>query len=83
MTLNDEMNTAAAAYAKDLFDLGRLEHSARNSRQGQGENLASGCSTGTQGTTVQSAVKSWYVNITLRVSERSLAAIVGLTCALR
>ena len=58
MTLDDELNTAAEEYARTLFDLGRLKHAKV---EGQGENLAMGCSTGAEGRTVQDAVKSWFV----------------------
>ncbi len=49
MTLDDDMNTAAAEYAQTLLNLSYLKHSDRESRSGQGENLAMGCSTGTEG----------------------------------
>ncbi|KAL9952266.1 hypothetical protein ACROYT_G039492 [Oculina patagonica] len=60
MTLDDDMNTAAEEYAQTLFELGYLKHSDRDSRPEQGENLAMGCSTGSEGRSVQDAVKSWY-----------------------
>lgn len=60
MTLDDSMNVAAEEYARTLFTLGKLKHSNRTTRPGQGENLASGCSTAAEGRTVQDAVKAWY-----------------------
>ena len=59
MTLDDSMNAAAEEYAHYLFTLGHLEHSDDDSRPGQGENLAYGCSTAAEGRTVQDAVKGW------------------------
>ena len=59
MTLDDSMNDAADEYAQTLFNLGSLKHSDKESRPGEGENLAFGCSTAAEGRTVQDAVKSW------------------------
>ena len=67
MTLDRDMNRGADAYARSLFQRfggsGELKHSPKSSRPGQGENLASGCTTarGVDGRTVQDAVKAWYV----------------------
>ena len=61
MTLDDSMNDAAEEYARTLFELGYLKHSDKEDRPGQGENLASGCSTAAEGRTVQDAIKGWYV----------------------
>lgn len=61
MTLDDSMNDAAEDYAHTLFELGYLKHSDKDSRPGQGENLAYGCSTAAEGRTVQDAVKARYV----------------------
>ena len=57
MTLSDSMNEAAEEYAQELFELGRLRHC--DSCEGEGENLAYGCSTAAEGRTVQDAVKAW------------------------
>ena len=70
MKLNDNLNYEADKYAKQLFQrfggTGRLKHSPRDSRKGQGENLASGCTTarGRDGRTVEDAAKSWFVTLT-------------------
>ena len=53
------MNDAADEYAQTLFNLGSLKHSDKESRPGEGENLAFRCSTAAEGRTVQDAVKSW------------------------
>lgn len=65
MTLDEGMNAAADRYARNLFQrfggTTELKHSPKSSRQGQGENLASGCTTqtGVDGRTVEDAIKAW------------------------
>ncbi|CAH3145622.1 unnamed protein product [Pocillopora meandrina] len=66
MILDEGMNAAADRYARNLFQrfggTTELKHSPKSSRQGQGENLASGCTTqtGVDGRTVEDAIKAWY-----------------------
>ena len=58
MTLNGEMSASAKTYAATLARSGRLKHSNRDERSGQGENLAYGCSSG-KGISVTDMVKNW------------------------
>ena len=57
MTLNNDMNTGAEDWARELFEEGKFEHS--NSEHG--ENLYYGCSSGEEGASVQKAVTAWYL----------------------
>ena len=59
MTLDDSMNEAAEEYARTLFKMAKLKHSDKTTRPGQGENLAKGCTTAAEGSSVQDAVKRW------------------------
>ena len=59
MTLDKAMCQQAAAYAAKLANMGTLQHSAKDQRQGQGENLSMGCST-KGGQTATQAVSNWY-----------------------
>ena len=43
MTINNEMNKGAEAWAKKLADQGSLEHSGKDVNGGNGENLWAGC----------------------------------------
>ena len=58
MTLDKKMCDQAKAYAQKLAQIGRLEHSPREERQGQGENLAMGCSS-SKAVAMDEAVKNW------------------------
>ncbi|XP_022787209.1 Golgi-associated plant pathogenesis-related protein 1-like [Stylophora pistillata] len=66
MTLNNEMSEGADQYAHRLFQMFGvnmgLKHSPKDSRRGQGENLAVGCTTArvAEGRSVEDAIKSWY-----------------------
>lgn len=62
MKLNRKMCDEAAAYAKIIAQSGSLKHSSRNEREGQGENLAMGCST-KKGQTITEGVTNWYAII--------------------
>ncbi len=42
LVLDQDLNDQALAYAEELARTGRFEHSDRNTRQGQGENLWAG-----------------------------------------
>lgn len=53
------MSRHAEQFAKDLAKLGTLKHSARDSRPGQGENLAMGCSSGDVVMPASAATKKW------------------------
>ena len=59
MTLNTAMNSAAAVYAQKLAGMGDLQHSGRNEREGQGENLYMSCTSKGSEATPSEAVKSW------------------------
>ena len=58
MTLDREMCDKAKAYAEHLAQLGGLVHSSRQERDGQGENLAMGCSTN-KAQIMEEAVTNW------------------------
>ena len=57
MKLDSGMSQQARAYAQRLADMGRLEHSDRSERPGQGENLARACGSG--GLSAKKAVEEW------------------------
>ena len=59
MTLDQTMCQQAAAYAAKLASMGKLMHSPKEQRSGQGENLSMGCSTNA-GQTVKEALENWY-----------------------
>ena len=58
MTLNREMSDAAAVYAQKMADTGKMQHSKREERPGQGENLGMGCST-TKPLSLMQAITNW------------------------
>ena len=58
MTLDKEMCQQAAAHAAKIANKGALQHSTKDERQGQGENLSMGCSTNA-GQTATQAVSNW------------------------
>ena len=59
MKLNRQMCDQAKAYAERLAAMGKLKHSDKSERQGQGENLSMGCSTsGPQ--SMEEAVTNWW-----------------------
>jgi uncharacterized protein YkwD len=58
MTLNKQMCEDAAKYAREIADKGQLQHSIKQQRSGQGENLSMGCSS-TKGQTGLEAVTNW------------------------
>ncbi|KAJ7374888.1 hypothetical protein OS493_005241 [Desmophyllum pertusum] len=49
----------AKAYAAKLAAMGTLEHSSKEERHGQGENLSYGCSTNSA-QSIEEAVTNWY-----------------------
>ena len=57
MRLDDSLTKQAMNYAERLASEGRLEHSSRTERPGQGENLARRC--GSRGLSAQKAVDKW------------------------
>ncbi|KAJ7374885.1 hypothetical protein OS493_005238 [Desmophyllum pertusum] len=59
MTLDREMCNSAAQWAKNIAELGTLEHSTSDQRPNQGENLSMGCSTD-KPQTMKEAVTNWY-----------------------
>ena len=61
LKLNRKMSLQAQAFARQLAKLGTLKHSARDSRTGQGENLAMGCSSSDSSMTAAAATKKWLV----------------------
>lgn len=61
LKLDLEMSRQAQVFAEQLAKLGTLKHSARDSRPGQGENLAMGCSSGDSVMPASAATKKWYV----------------------
>ncbi|KAK3735193.1 hypothetical protein QZH41_017944, partial [Actinostola sp. cb2023] len=66
MTLNNELNQQAKAYAQKIADLGALQHSSSNERgQDVGENLAMGCSTFGDPLSAKQAVTNWYNEVCL------------------
>lgn len=62
MILDRQMCDEAHQYAERLARMGRLEHSKDRERDGQGENLAMGCSSGASPQTVEQAVNSWWAH---------------------
>ena len=58
MTLDRAMCDSAKAYAERLAQMGTLQHSSHQERQGQGENLSMGCSTN-KAQTMDEAVTNW------------------------
>lgn len=59
LKLDKKMTAEAQNFARQLAKLGTLKHSARDSRQGQGENLAMGCSSGDVAMSAETATKKW------------------------
>ena len=59
MTLNNEMSSAAAAYAKKIASTGSMQHSSRDEREGQGENLYMSCTSKSAEESAATAVKKW------------------------
>ena len=59
MTLNNEMSSAAAAYAKKIASTGSMQHSSRDERPGQGENLYMSCTSKSTAESAATAVKKW------------------------
>ena len=57
MKLDSTMSQQAKAYAQRLADMGRLQHSSKSERPGQGENLYKACGLG--GSSAQRAVEKW------------------------
>ena len=58
MTLDREMCDQAKLYAEQLATMGTLQHSSREARPGQGENLSYGCST-SKAQAMEEAVNNW------------------------
>ena len=58
MTLDRQMCDEAKAYAEKIAKMGSLQHSTRDQRNGQGENLSMGCSTNAA-QTMEEAVTNW------------------------
>ena len=46
LVLNNEMSKSATAYAEMLAQGGKLKYSAKDTRNGQGENIAMSCNEG-------------------------------------
>ena len=59
MTLNQEMNDQATAYADEVAQTGFLTHSPTGEREGQGENLIMACSRGGDDMKGSVPVKNW------------------------
>ena len=59
MTLDKEMCNEATAYAEKIAQMGKMKHSSREERAGQGENLSMGCSTN-NAQSMEEAVTNWY-----------------------
>ena len=59
MTLNKQMCQEAQAYAEKIAASGAMQHSSRQEREGQGENLSMGCSSSKGGQTATEAVTNW------------------------
>ena len=57
MKLDSTMSQQAKAYAQRLAGIGRLQHSSKSERPGQGENLAMRCGPGEF--SAQKAVEMW------------------------
>ncbi len=62
MKMNSEMSKAAEEYAKKLASTGSFQHSSRDERKGDGENLAMKC-TSEKGDemSAEEATKNWWV----------------------
>ncbi|KAJ7374790.1 hypothetical protein OS493_005140 [Desmophyllum pertusum] len=58
MKLDRTMCNEAKAYAAKLAAMGTLEHSSKEERHGQGENLSYGCSP-TSAQSIEEAVTNW------------------------
>ena len=58
MTLDRQMCDQAKAYAVKIANEGRLMHSPRKDREGQGENLSMGCSSN-RAQAMEEAVTNW------------------------
>jgi uncharacterized protein YkwD len=63
LKLDRKMCAQAQDFARQLAKLGTLKHSARDTRQDQGENLAMGCSSGDTTMSADAATKKWFVFI--------------------
>ena len=61
MILNREMSLDAKRFAEKLAKDSALEHSPKNTRPNEGENLAMGCATDEPPITASAAVKKWFV----------------------
>ena len=57
MRLDSSLSQQAMRYAQRLAGIGRLQHSSRSERPGQGENLAMRCGSGEF--SAQKAVEMW------------------------
>ena len=58
MQLDRKMCDDAKAYAQKIADMGGLQHSSKQEREGQGENLSMGCSTN-EAQAMEEAVTNW------------------------
>ena len=58
MTLDREMCDSATKYAQKLAEMGTLQHSSKQDRPQQGENLSMGCSTN-EAQPIEQAVTNW------------------------
>lgn len=57
MKLNAEMSRQAAAYAREIANMGQLKHAAASDRNEDGENLSMGCDS--DGQTTVEATTNW------------------------
>ena len=57
MKLNTEMSRQAAAYAREIANMGQLKHAAASDRNEDGENLSMGCDS--DGQTTVEATTNW------------------------
>ena len=58
MKLDRKMCDDAKAYAEKIAQLGALQHSSKEARNGEGENLAMGCSS-ERPQAMETAVENW------------------------
>ena len=58
MTLDRQMCDKAKAYAQKLAEMGSFQHSSKDERDGNGENLSFGCSSN-KAQTVEEAATNW------------------------
>ena len=62
MKLDEEMTKSAEEYAKKLAKMGTLQHSSRDERSNNGENLAMKCSSREEDEmSAEEATKNWSV----------------------